>query len=102
MTVRSSLLKSRQCGQCGHVYFLIQSGEAAEALRASIEGDLRDFDVIVLGGDSATCSNCGAVINLPAEELLDIDRSGFGRLLQSLAEEYDDDQKPAQGDHKAD
>jgi hypothetical protein len=86
MRVRMS---SFQC-ECGQYITLLPPSAADMA--AMIMGKLQgapEFDIFVLGPDTANCSRCGREIALPAVETLDLDRDLMGAMTQSVIHEIE-------------
>jgi hypothetical protein len=67
VTVKAYFLTHGFCMNCGQPVVFVQPGKAGEALKKSKQSDPL-IDVFILGKDSATCSNCGFAILLPAGE----------------------------------
>lgn len=82
MSVNVGGMKWATCPICGAWFPMVQPGSIAESLK-------RDGGhIVVLDGDTGACPECGAEITLPVAELLDLDRSDFGRSVLRLADEY--------------
>ncbi len=78
------------CSACQHPYIAIQPLEYASSLLDALREDMRNISAIagypnhelsiyVCGQGMVFCANCGEEIQLPIPELLDADRTSFGR-----------------------
>ncbi len=75
--------------ECGAILVLMQDCEATRALAGLFDdGKGRPgapVQSVFLGPESTACEACGKVYELPSAELLDLDRSEFGRWIEQNA-----------------
>lgn len=71
-------LKLDEC-VCGRFYavFQLESYHLADFIGTACAGEIDIF----ICGEHAVCSACGREVDLPPAEILDIERSDFGRWL---------------------
>jgi len=78
------------CTACQHPYLVIQPLDYVSSLLEALRNDMSNVSVIagfpnqelsiyVCDQSTAFCSSCGKEIQLPIPELLDADRTSFGR-----------------------
>ncbi len=71
------------CCECGQLWMLFNHPQVAENMRQSFAATEAETgegaDVFVCADGIAKCSKCGKVFELPAGEMLDIDRSPVGQ-----------------------
>jgi hypothetical protein len=78
------------CQACRRPYIVIQPIEYIEGLLESLHEDMlnlatltehpnQDLSIYVSDQERVFCANCGGEIHLPVSELLDADRTSFGR-----------------------
>ena len=79
-----------ECGKYHHVV----SGELPHAtltaLRSAMEQAGVELSVITGDNTNVTCSSCGVMHNMPPLEMLDVERSTLGKLLQEIEREVDE------------
>lgn len=78
------------CRSCGHPYLVLQPAGYVEGLLKALREQMADLAVLtghpneelsiyVCDQKTVFCANCGGEIELPISELLDADRTSFGR-----------------------
>jgi hypothetical protein len=92
-----SLMQVGSCPACGQAFVAVQPCEDGPYLlkaltdaRKEVAGHVghrdEDLSVFVCEGDHAACGGCGHQIALPVPELLDADRTPFGRYVMWKSE----------------
>ncbi len=77
--MRHNMVKVR-FWECGQIQLFVQDSVLAQAMRDTLD----TADIFVTDIDTSTCSQCARPVNVPPAELLDMDRSAFGRFLQDM------------------
>ncbi len=78
------------CSACQHPYLVVQPLDYVSSLLDALREDMKniaaiaghpnqELSIYVCGQGSVFCANCGKEIQLPIPELLDADRTSFGR-----------------------
>ncbi len=105
--------KAGEC-ECGQIWMLLNDAKLAETMRQTFAETMRQRfaayeaepgehtdeekpgnppDVFVCADGVATCSECGKVVELPASEVLDLDRSLYGQWRLGLEQDDTDTEK---------
>ncbi|MDD5370750.1 MAG: hypothetical protein PHQ40_16840 [Anaerolineaceae bacterium] len=90
LPIAVSLMQVGTCPTCGQAFVTVQPCEDGPYLLKALTGARRmiadyigrsgeELSILVCQGDCARCGGCGRQIVLPAAELLDADRTPFGR-----------------------
>ena len=69
---------------CGRLHMILADPDSYKSLRESTKGGV---DIFLCQDEIGVCSDCWREVNLPVPELLDLDRSAWGRSLQKMVSE---------------
>ena len=72
--------------ECGRSLFLFPANTSKETIRQLSDKSSDFADVIVCNQAEYTCSQCGRVYELPPDELLDTDRSEWGKAISDMVD----------------